>query len=121
MTAPAAEAELARWLAELAATGGGADPAAEPDLVWARLARQQGRTEWARCLLVRLLDEAGPRDAVLLGELAREAAELGDLPQAARAQHLHASLLDDPRERGAALTELAALRRGAGSGGGTEA
>ncbi|WP_431682242.1 tetratricopeptide repeat protein [Kitasatospora sp. KL5] len=99
---------------EYGAAQDGREPFAEPPLTWAALARRQGRTELARAALIRLLDDAGPRDASLLDGLAVEFAALGDHPQAARARWLFASLQDDPGQRAAALTDLAAHQRRAG-------
>ncbi|MDH6131526.1 hypothetical protein P3T37_000895 [Kitasatospora sp. MAA4] len=111
---PDTTAELTSWAAEFDESNHGMDPGDEPELTWAELARRQGRTELARTALLRLLDDAGPRDAALLAGLAGELARLGDFTQAARARHLHASLQDDPAHRGAALVDLASLQRRAG-------
>ncbi|GAA1253575.1 hypothetical protein GCM10009665_50270 [Kitasatospora nipponensis] len=111
---PDTTAELIRWATEFDESNYGVDPGDEPELTWAELARRQGRTELARTALLRLLDDAGPRDAALLASLAGELARLGDFAQAARARHLHASLQDDPADRGAALVDLASLQRRAG-------
>ncbi|MEY9969046.1 hypothetical protein ABIA33_007133 [Streptacidiphilus sp. MAP12-16] len=92
------------------AAPGGETPTDGGDLHWAGLARRQGRTELARCALLRMLD-CGPRDAALLGGLAEELTLLGDIRQAARAQHLYASLQDDPEKRRTAHDVLAALRQ----------
>ena len=89
----------------------GETPAEDEDVHWAGLARRQGRTELARCAMVRMVDDCGPRDAVLLGRLAEELTLLGDFRQAARAQRLYASLQDDPEERRIALEVLADLRQ----------
>ncbi|MCC9309312.1 hypothetical protein LN042_19865 [Kitasatospora sp. RB6PN24] len=106
--------DLSRWAAEFDQSNYGEEPADESELTWAELARRQGRIELARCALIRLLDDAGPRDEQLLGQLARELAKLGDYAQAARARHLNASLQDDPWNRGSALADLASLQRRAG-------
>ncbi|PBC76225.1 hypothetical protein BX265_0931 [Streptomyces sp. TLI_235] len=90
------------------------DPADANPLIWTALALRQGRTELARAALIRLLDDAGPRDAVLLDGLAAQFGRIGDHRQAARARHLFAALQDDPSERAAALADLAAHRRRAG-------
>lgn len=111
---PDAPEELSRWAAEFDDSNHGEDPEDEHALTWAELARRQGRTEPARTTLIRLLDDAGPRDALLLGRLAHELEELGDFTQAARARSLHASLQDDPWQRGSALADLASLQRRAG-------
>ncbi|MGK5638161.1 hypothetical protein ACSNOK_07550 [Streptomyces sp. URMC 126] len=76
---------LAGWAAD-ALRSGPAAPEDEPPLFWARLARLQGRTELARVTLIRLLDDAGPRDDALVAELVPEFAALGDEAQAARAR-----------------------------------
>ncbi|KAB7847311.1 hypothetical protein [Streptomyces mobaraensis] len=57
-------------------------------LAWARLARLQGHTELARVALIRLLDDAGPRDDALVAELVGEFEALGDAWQAERARRL---------------------------------
>ncbi|MFE0457930.1 hypothetical protein ACFW1A_01555 [Kitasatospora sp. NPDC058965] len=111
---PGTAAELSRWAAEFDESNYGVDPEDQPELAWAELARRQGRTELARTALLRLLDDAGPRDAALLAGLAGELTRLADFAQAARARHLHASLQDDPACRGAALVDLASLQRRAG-------
>ncbi|WP_329571282.1 hypothetical protein [Kitasatospora sp. NBC_01266] len=111
---PDTAAELSSWAAAFDESGYGVDPADEPELTWAELARRQGRTELARTALLRLLDDAGPRDGALLASLAGALARLGDFTQAARARHLHASLQDDPADRGAALVDLASVQRRAG-------
>ncbi|MFE0464775.1 hypothetical protein ACFW1A_36525 [Kitasatospora sp. NPDC058965] len=81
---------LQAWAAALDESKHGGRPVDEPPVSWARLARRQGRTELARCILIRLLDAAGPHDTELLPLLAHEFARLGDHPQAARAEQLHA-------------------------------
>ncbi|WP_171163568.1 hypothetical protein [Streptomyces sp. I05A-00742] len=77
--------ELPRW-ATTAAHRDTTAPEDEPPLVWARLARLQGRTELARVTLIRLLDAAGPRDDALVAELVVECEALGDELQADRAR-----------------------------------
>ncbi|WP_051967444.1 hypothetical protein [Kitasatospora mediocidica] len=111
---PATAEQLSRWAADFDESNYGVDPEDEPDLTWAELARRQGRTELARTALLRLLDDAGPRDGALLAGLAGELARLGDFTQAARARHLYVSLQDDHACRGAALADLASLQRRAG-------
>ncbi|MFI9366856.1 hypothetical protein ACIG5E_38345 [Kitasatospora sp. NPDC053057] len=111
---PATPQELSRWAADFDVSNYGQDPADEHELTWVELARRQGRTELARCTLLRLLDDCGPHDAVLLGGIAGELTRLGDFTQAARARHLYASLQDDPLRRGSALADLASLQRRAG-------
>lgn len=59
---PAHRNELSRWAAEFESTYE-VDPEDEPELAWASLVRRQGRAELARTALLRLLDDAGPRDA----------------------------------------------------------
>ncbi|MFC5890636.1 hypothetical protein RMN57_00065 [Kitasatospora sp. CM 4170] len=78
--------QLHTWAAAFDDSNHGQDPEDEPALTWARLARRQGRTELARCALIRLLDDVGPRDEDVLPLLAHELALLGDHPQAARAR-----------------------------------
>ncbi|MDH6710168.1 hypothetical protein P3T27_006917 [Kitasatospora sp. MAA19] len=112
---PPTAQRLADWAADFDASNYGDDPADEHELTWAELARRQGRTELTRCTLIRLLDDAGPRDAPLLARVAGELAQLGDFTQAARARHLYASLQDDPLHRGSALADLASLQRRAGN------
>ncbi|MFJ3876875.1 hypothetical protein ACIPW5_05405 [Streptomyces sp. NPDC090077] len=100
---PGSATALAPWAAELDDSDYGPDPHDAYDLTWTALARRQGRTEAARAALVRLLDDTEPRDGHLLAALANEFTALGDLGQAIRARHLHASLQDDPGRRGEAL------------------
>ncbi|WP_329500820.1 hypothetical protein [Kitasatospora herbaricolor] len=111
---PAAAPDLSAWAAELDESNHGQDPADEDELTWADLARRQGRTELARSILVRLLDDTGPRDALRLGCLAARLAQLGDFAQAVRARQLHACLQDDPHQRGVSMLSLASLQRRAG-------
>ncbi|MEU6236383.1 hypothetical protein [Kitasatospora sp. NPDC047058] len=111
---PEAPQELSSWATGFDDSNYGLEPADEDELTWAELARRQGRTELARVILIRLLDDAGPRDAPLLGYLAGQLAGLGDFTQAARARKLHACLQDDPRQRGASVISLASLQRRAG-------
>lgn len=108
-------ADMRKWAEELDTANYGDDPADEHELTWAELARRQGRTELARVTLLRLLDDAGPRDADLLYRVAYELGRLGDFGQAARAQHLYASLQDDSGKRGSAQVRLATLQRHAGN------
>lgn len=105
---------LSAWATAFDVSDHGQDPTDEDELTWADLARRQGRTELARSILVRLLDDAGPRDASLLGHLAGQLTGLGDYTQAARARKLHACLQDDPEQRGASTLSLASLQRRAG-------
>ncbi|MFJ3794492.1 hypothetical protein [Kitasatospora sp. NPDC090091] len=83
--------QLRTWATDFDDSNHGQDPHDEPALAWAHLARRQGRTELARCALIRLLDDIGPRDEGLLPLLAHEFTLLGDLPQAARARQLQAA------------------------------
>ncbi|WP_351222687.1 hypothetical protein [Streptomyces sp. NPDC002133] len=111
---PEVAQDLSAWATEFDVSNHGQDPADEDDLTWAELARRQGRIELARSIQLRLLDDAGPRDAPLLGYLAGQLKRLGDFTQAARAQKLHACLQDDPQQRGASMLSLASLQRRAG-------
>lgn len=111
---PEAAEDLSSWASGFDDSNYGLEPADEDDFTWAELARRQGRAEFARVILLRLLDDAGPRDAPLLGHLAWHLARLGDFSQAARAQKLHACLQDDPPQRGASMLSLASLQRRAG-------
>lgn len=97
---PDSAGALAQWAADLDWSDYGQDPHDEYDLTWTALARRQGRTELARAALIRILDGTGPRDAALLGGLARELEALGDLGQAIRARRPHASLEDDAGRHG---------------------
>ncbi|MEW1638546.1 hypothetical protein AB0469_31375 [Streptomyces sp. NPDC093801] len=108
---PEAAEGLTRWAADFDESHYGRDPHDEHDLAWTALARRQGRTELARAALIRILDDAGPRDEALLGSLVHELGALGDLGQAIRARRLHVSLQDDAGRRGAALVDLASLQR----------
>ncbi|WP_157995690.1 hypothetical protein [Thermomonospora amylolytica] len=134
---------MRRWAAELDASNYGEDPADEHPFTWIDLAIRQGRTETARAALLRLLDHhdlrlysvrqgdppellegvTGPllghprtdlQDAPTLRSLAFRLEQIGDHRQAARAQRLYASLLEEPFERVGALRTLAALHRKAG-------
>ncbi|MFJ4918574.1 hypothetical protein [Streptomyces sp. NPDC088725] len=103
---------VARWARALDDARFGTDPGAASPLLWARLASRQGRTELARAILIRTLDEAGP-DAPLLDSVRGGLEELGDFAQAARAQRALAPLRDAPWERGTACLTLARLERAA--------
>ncbi|MDI3405557.1 hypothetical protein [Streptomyces cavernicola] len=131
--------ELRQWARALDESTFGTDPSDEPLSTWTDLARDQGMTELARATLIReldgivmdqsrLLDRSGPLDqgsprrpeapralatAPLRG-LAREFEELGDLPQALRAQRLYAALQETARDRASAGHTLARLEREAG-------
>jgi hypothetical protein len=111
---PEAAEDLSSWASGFDDSNYGLEPADEDEFTWAELARRQGRTGLARVILLRLLDDAGPRDAPLLGHLAWHLARLGNFFQAARAQKLHACLQDDPQQRGASMLSLASLQRRAG-------
>jgi hypothetical protein len=78
------------------------------------LARRRDRTELARAALIRVLDDIGPADISELPWAVREFDELGDFPQACRAQRLYVSLQDTDLARGIAYTRLSALERQAG-------
>ncbi|MFJ3923246.1 hypothetical protein [Streptomyces sp. NPDC090022] len=120
---PGTAAEVGAWAAALDA---GEDAGGRPDgpgpvgprdrsaFAWAALAAAQGNGPLVRGAFLRLLDGAGPRDGRLLGLLATGLDDLGAYRHAARAQRLHASLLDEPWDRGAALAALARLQRRAG-------
>ncbi|MFC9606432.1 hypothetical protein ACFTTN_23625 [Streptomyces niveus] len=108
----AAGAEGARdWARARDADRYGRDPETESAFTWIELARAQGRIEHARVALIRLLDDAGPADAELLGRLSESLERLGDHAQAARAQFLYLSLQDTDRDRAAAAHVLARLER----------
>ncbi|MFJ9047391.1 hypothetical protein [Streptomyces sp. NPDC102347] len=109
MPEPGASAvELRRWARQLDESMFGTDPSDEPVSTWTDLARDQGMTELARVTLIRELDgiimdqsrlrrPVAPRAlaTVPLRRLAQDFEELGDLPQALRAQRLYAA----PQER----------------------
>lgn len=83
----AAGAEGARdWARAMDADRYGRDPETESAFTWIELAHAQGRIEHTRVALIRLLDDAGPADAELLGRLSEALERLGDHAQAARAQ-----------------------------------
>ncbi|QOV34814.1 hypothetical protein IM697_32625 [Streptomyces ferrugineus] len=125
---PGASAEeLLEWARGLDDSLFGTDPSDEPVSTWTDLARDQGMTELARVTLIRELDEivmdrSGLRrpDAphalttAPLGALARDFEELGDLPQALRAQRLYAALQEMAWDRASAMYTQAGLERGAG-------
>ncbi|MGW5482369.1 hypothetical protein [Streptomyces sp. NPDC004008] len=92
----------------------GHDPKSEPVETWVTLARRQGRTELARATLIRMLDDIGPTDISELPWIVDEFAELGDFPQASRAQRLYVLLQDTDLARGFAYTRLSGLERQAG-------
>ncbi|MFM9368545.1 hypothetical protein [Streptomyces sp. Da 82-17] len=116
--------ELRRWARGLDASMVGSDPADEPLSTWTDLARDQGMTELARVALIRELDAIdGDRSRLRrpgtphalttapLSSLARDFEELGDLPQALRAQRLYTALQDTAWDRVSAGRDLARLER----------
>ncbi|MFD9870845.1 hypothetical protein ACFXI8_30380 [Streptomyces niveus] len=108
----ASGAEGARdWARAVDADRYGRDPETESAFTWIELAHAQGRIEHARVALIRLLDDAGPADAELLGRLSGSLERLGDHAQAARAQFFFLSLQDTDRDRAAAAHVLARLER----------
>ncbi|MFF9754458.1 hypothetical protein ACF1FC_17020 [Streptomyces sp. NPDC014344] len=119
--------ELRRWARELDESMFGTDPSDEPVSTWTGLARDQEMTELARVTLIRGLDgivmdqsrlrrPGAPRTLATapLSGLARDFEELGDLPQALRAQRLYAALQETAWERASARRTLARLEREAG-------
>ncbi|MEZ0162015.1 hypothetical protein [Streptomyces griseorubens] len=119
--------ELRQWARELDESMFGTDPAAEPVSTWTDLARDQGMTELARVTLIRELDDIvmdqgrlrcpwAPRTLATapLRGLAQDFEELGDLPQALRAQRLYAALQETAWDRASARHTLARLEREAG-------
>jgi hypothetical protein len=128
MPEPGASAdELRQWARELDESMFGTDPADEPVSTWTDLARDQGMTDLARVTLIRELDSivmdqsrlrrpGAPRTLATapLSGLARDFEELGDLPQALRAQRLYAALQETAWDRASARHTLARLEREAG-------
>ncbi|WP_234328057.1 hypothetical protein [Streptomyces sp. NRRL S-37] len=128
MPEPGASAdELRQWARELDESMFGTDPSDEPVSTWTDLARDQGMTDLARVTLIReldgiVLDQSRLRrpDAphtlttAPLSGLAQDFEELGDLPQALRAQHLCAALQETAWDRASARHTLARLEREAG-------
>lgn len=125
--AGASSDELREWAQELDDSLFGADPTDEPVGTWTDLARDQGMTELARVALIRKLDEIfmdqsrlRRPDAPLalttdpLRALAHDFEELGDLPQALRAQRLYAALQETAWDRVSARQTQARLEREAG-------
>ncbi|MDQ8706156.1 hypothetical protein RCO28_27345 [Streptomyces sp. LHD-70] len=119
--------ELQRWARALDESMFGTDPSDEPLSTWTDLARDQGMTELARVALIRELDDIvmdqsrlrrpeAPRTLATapLSGLARDFEELGDLPQALRAQRLYAALQETAWDRASAGRTLARLEREAG-------
>ncbi|WP_093910689.1 hypothetical protein [Streptomyces sp. cf386] len=128
MPEPGADADALReWARELDELLFGADPSDEPVSTWTDLARDQGMTELARVPLIRELDaifmdqgrlrRPGASRALTtapLSALARDFEELGDLPQALRAQRLYAALQESAWDRVSARHTQARLEREAG-------
>ncbi|AIA07797.1 hypothetical protein [Streptomyces noursei] len=128
MPEPGASAdELQLWARALDESMFGTDPSDELVSTWTDMARDQGMTELARVTLIRELDNIfmdqsrlrrpeAPCSLVTasLSGLARDFEELGDLPQALRAQHLYAALQGRARDRASAWRTLARLERAAG-------
>ncbi|MER7376540.1 hypothetical protein [Streptomyces lanatus] len=123
----ASSEELRDWAVELDESLFGTDPSDEPVSTWTDLARDQGMTELARVTLIRELDEIfmdqsrlrrpdAPRALATapLRALARDFEELGDLPQALRAQRLYAALQETAWDRASALHTQALLERESG-------
>ncbi|WP_166028132.1 hypothetical protein [Streptomyces chilikensis] len=119
--------ELRQWARTLDESMFGADPSDEPLSTWTDLARDQGMTDLARVTLIRELDRLlmdrsrlhrpeAPRTLATapLRGLARDFEELGDLPQALRAQRLYAALQETAWDRVSARHTLARLEREAG-------
>lgn len=119
--------ELRQWARALDASMFGADPSDEPVSTWTDLARDQGMTDLARVTLIRELDHILMDQSTLrrpeaphtlatarLSGLARDFEELGDLPQALRAQRLHAALQETAWDRASARRTQARLEREAG-------
>ncbi len=125
---PGADAdELRQWARELDESMVGTAPSDEPVSTWTDLARDQGMTELARVTLIRELDSIvmdqsrlrrpwAPHtlDTAPLSALAQDFEELGDLPQALRAQRLYAALQETAWDRASAWHTLARLEREAG-------
>lgn len=123
----AAAEELRQWARALDESMFGTDPSDEPVSTWTDLARDQGMTELARVALIRELDSifldrsrlrrpGAPRALATapLSGLARDFEELGDLPQALRAQRLCAALQETAWDRASARRSLARLERESG-------
>ncbi|WP_338674313.1 hypothetical protein V1460_16630 [Streptomyces sp. SCSIO 30461] len=119
--------ELQQWARELDESMFGTNPSDEPVSTWTDLARDQGMTDLARVTLIRELDSIFmdqsrlrrpkvPRSLATdpLDWLARDFEELGDLPQALRAQRLYAALQETAWDRASAGYTLARLEREAG-------
>ncbi|GGJ80308.1 hypothetical protein GCM10011583_09790 [Streptomyces camponoticapitis] len=128
MPGPSASAdELRQWARGLDESMFGTDPSDEPVSTWTDLARDQGMTDLARVTLIRELDNIfmdqsrlrrpeAPHTlatAPLIG-LAQDFEELGELPQALRAQRLYAALQETAWDRASAWRTLARLEREAG-------
>ncbi|MGW6734073.1 hypothetical protein [Streptomyces sp. NPDC055013] len=120
----ASSEELREWAQGLDDSLFGTDPADEPVATWTDLARDQGMTELARVTLIRELDAIvmdqsrlrrpdAPRALATapLRALARDFEELGDHPQALRAQRLYAALQETAWDRVSARLDQARLER----------
>ncbi|GAA4053550.1 hypothetical protein [Streptomyces shaanxiensis] len=125
--AGASSDELREWARGLDDSLFGADPEDEPVGTWTDLARDQGMTELARVSLIRELDGIfmdqsrlrrphAPRALTTapLRALAHDFEELGDLPQALRAQRLYTALQESAWDRVSARLDQARLERAAG-------
>ncbi|MFG2372724.1 hypothetical protein ACGFY9_14750 [Streptomyces sp. NPDC048504] len=118
---------LREWARGLDESFFGADPSDEPLYTWTELAADQGLTELARAALIRRLDEIVMDQGLLrrpeapktldtsdLSSLAHDFEQLGDLPQALRAQRLHAALQDTAWDRVSVWLTQARLERETG-------
>ena len=128
MPRPGADgAALREWALGLDEVFFGTDPSDEPSDTWTGLAADQGLTELARTALIRRLDGIeldqgtlrrpdAPKalDPSPLSSLARDFEQLGDLPQALRAQRLYAALQDTAWDRVSARLTQARLERETG-------
>ncbi|WP_406120797.1 hypothetical protein [Streptomyces sp. NBC_00989] len=126
MPRPGADgAALREWALGLDEVFFGTDPSDEPSDTWTDLAADQGLTELARAALIRMLDGIeldqgtlrrpdAPKalDTSPLSSLAHDFEQLGDLPQALRAQRLYAALQDTAWDRVSARQTQARLERG---------
>jgi hypothetical protein len=125
MPRPGADgATLREWALGLDEVFFGTDPSDEPSDTWTELAADQGLTELARTALIRRLDGIeldqgtlrrpdAPKalDTSPLSSLAHDFEQLGDLPQALRAQRLYAALQDTAWDRVSARLTQARLER----------
>ncbi|MEW1824522.1 hypothetical protein [Streptomyces sp. NPDC088196] len=128
MPRPGADgAALREWALGLDEVFFGTDPSDEPSDTWTGLAADQGLTELARAALIRRLDGIeldqgtlrrpdAPKalDTSPLSSLAHDFEQLGDLPQALRAQRLYAALQDTAWDRVSARLTQARLERETG-------